>query len=326
LTVRASVKERREVMKSSSWLLALSLVALAGCTGCPEQKPGVPPPPLPQAPSPVPPPPAAPAEEPKQPPPSDPRDEFEVRLERLANRPLGDGVLESVLKQDKHLRVYAKEKRIEIDGFTCLKRGPYLELLACTPHGKTHESLLIWCCDPEKLHLALILLGLKPSQGQVKEFGEEKTLAGDKVTIEVEWAKDAKAVPGPGIAGERHFVEELIFDQKRNGPMPRAGWVFTGSTTIDEFVPPDYKEAKKVYAATATGTVAVTFHDPAALLDTSLEGSQTTYIPWNDRLPERFTPIVVHLRPWREGDEKEEAFDPKKVVKPEGGGAPGGPR
>lgn len=316
---------------------ARTIIIIALLTGCPPpQSPGVPPPPAP--------PPVAPAT-PAAPSTStevgddDPEQtaaikreqaererkerEFEERIDKLAERPAADGVNETVRKEDKHLRIWAKEKRIEIDGLICLKRGPYLELLACTRGGKTHESLLVFLCDPEKLHFGLILLGLKPS-AQVKEFDDEKPLTGDKVAIEVEWAKDEKQLPGyPGVETVRRRVEDLIYDQSRNGPMPRAGWVFTGSTEIDEYLPPDYSKAKKVYAAKATGTIVVTAHDPAAVLDTALPGSQTTYYPWSDRLPERFTPIIVHIRPWVAGDEKEEPFDPKKIVKPEGGGAPG---
>jgi hypothetical protein len=326
-------------MRAATRTIIIALLALAGCP--PPQSPGVPPPP---------PPPPAPAPATPTPPPADtettpPDDdaaqeaairkeqaererkekEFEDRLDKLASRPAAEGVNESIRKEDKHLRVWPKEKRIEVDGLICLKRGPYLELLACTRGGKTHESLLVFLCDPEKLHLGLILLGLKPSP-QVKEFDDEKPLEGDKVAIEVEWAKDpAKDLPGfTGVATVRQRVEDLIYDQSRNGPMPRAGWVFTGSTTVDEYLPPDYTKAKKVYAAKATGTIAVTAHDPAATLDTALPGSQTTYYPWADRLPERFTPVIVHIRPWVAGDEKEEPFDPKKIVKPEGGGVPGG--
>jgi hypothetical protein len=106
--------------------------------------------------------------------------------------------------------------------------------------------------------------------------------------------------------------------------MERAGWVFTGSCLIDDYLPPDYKTSKKIYGARATGSIMVTYHDETAVLDTALYGSQSTYKAWSDRLPERFTPVVIHIRPWKDGDEKADPLE-KNSARPPGGGAPSAP-
>lgn len=220
------------------------------------------------------------------------------------------------------LRVFVKEKRIEIEGATSVKVGPQLELLACSTRGKAYESLLIWLCEPSHLQLALIMIGLTPTP-QVESFGEQKELKqGERVVIEVEWTDPVtkKQV--------RRRVEDLLFDVYRDGCMKYSGFVFTGSRQLDVPQPPDWTLTKKQFASDVTGTVAVTYHDPDAILDTPLAegGNNTTFVAWEQRLPERHTPIVTHIRAWRAGDEVEpkDALRDKAERRPTGGGSPGG--
>ncbi len=221
-----------------------------------------------------------------------------------------------------HLKIFVKEKRIEIEGATALKVGPQLELLACSARGKAYESLLIWLCEPSHLQLALIMIGLTPTP-QVEQFGEQKELKqGEKVVIEVEWTDPVtkKQV--------RRRAEDLLFDVYRDGCMKYSGFVFTGSRQLDVPQPPDWVLTKKQFASDVTGTIAVSYHDPDAILDTPLSegGNNTTYVAWEQRLPERHTMIVTHIRPWRAGDEVEpkDAMRDKSERRPTGGGSPGG--
>jgi hypothetical protein len=227
------------------------------------------------------------------------------------------GVIEAL----PHLKVFTKERRIEVEGFTAMKVGPQLELLACSPRGKAYESLLVWLCKPEDLHLALLMIGMTPTP-QVQYFGERTELKkGEKVVIEVEWRD-------PNGKTIRRRVEDLLFDIYRDGCMRYAGFVFTGSHQIDVPQPPDWETTKKQYASSVTGTVACTYHDPDGILDTPLAegGNNTTFVAWEQRLPERHTPCVTHIRPWRDDDGKEppDALRPKNEKRPAGGGAPDG--
>lgn len=312
-------------------LLGLVAAALAGC---PPSTPTPPPPPATTSPPPVtadrpvaqatepaplgpdtgPAPNPAPEEtetpnpwDPKEPinpgpPAAPPAPEPEKELERV---PTKDGAIERF----PGIRIYRDEKRLEVDGAICLKRGPALELMGCTRRGKTHESLLLFDCEPEQLHLALLLLGLEPTP-QVDEFGQAIALErGERVVVEATWAEKDQPPGDPSAPRAeggriRRRVEDLVFDRRKQTSMPRVGWVFTGSRHIDVPAPPDWKQSKKVYAAAYAGNVAATYHDPDAILDTPLleGGDDTIYEAWSDRLPERGTDIVLHLRPWREGD------------------------
>ncbi|HBP17636.1 MAG TPA: hypothetical protein DEA08_07575 [Planctomycetes bacterium] len=208
-----------------------------------------------------------------------------------------------------NLRIFREEKRIEIDGYVNLNQCPTLEFMACTSRGKTHESLLRFECDPKHLHLALIMLGLEPTP-QVSEQGEPIVLdKGERVVIEVAWwAKHTPehddSAPEPVDGVTRWRVEDLIYDQRTQTSMPKVGWVFTGSRMIKVPAPPDWETLKEVYAASYEGNIVATYHHPHVILDTPLAegGDDTVYVPFTKRVPERGTPVTIHIRPWRKAD------------------------
>lgn len=293
-------------------VLALSFLLL----GCPPPPPPVADVDLPE-PEKTPPPP-----QPRKPKPVEDDDKPVAAVDTASMAALTSGARAGVIEALPHLKVFLKEKRIEIEGITAMKVGPQLELLACSPRGKAYESLLVWLCKPEDLHLALLMIGMTPTP-QVQYFGERTDLKkGEKVVIEVEWTDPEKKTT------VRRRVEDLLFDIYRDGCMKYAGFVFTGSHQLDVPQPPDWETTKKQYAASVTGTVACTYHDPDGILDTPLAegGNNTTFVAWEQRLPERHTLCTTHIRPWRDGDDKEpaDALRPKSQPRPAGGGAPGG--
>lgn len=244
------------------------------------------------------------------------------RAARITSLVSADVRATGVITALPHLKVFIKEKRIEIEGATAMKVGPQLELLACSTRGKAYESLLIWLCEPSDLQLALLMIGMAPTP-QVEQFGEQTELTeGQKVVIEVEWEDPSTK------RKVRRRAEDLLFDIYRDGCMKYAGWVFTGSHMVDVPQPPDWDTYKKQFAADFSGTIAVTYHDPDGVLDTPLAegGNNSTYVAWEQRLPERHTPVVTHIRPWKAGDDKEpaDALRPKNERRPTGGGSPGG--
>ena len=107
----------------------------------------------------------------------------------------------------------------------------------------------------------------------------------------IEWEKDGKPFSCR--------AEDLIVDTRTKKPMPRTGWVFTGSKFVDEV---DYDTQKptgnKIYLANATKTVIATYHDPAAIIDNPGEsgGIGNIYLPNKDLIPERGTKVRVVIR------------------------------
>lgn len=191
-------------------------------------------------------------------------------------------------------------RRVSVTGYLALDRGA-LEYLACTPQGKTHESLLTLLCLPEHLNAALLAIDLKPLP-QVQDQGEMKALEGDRLVIEVTWTENGRS--------ETRRVEDLIYDYTRDASMPRVGWVYTGGRFIDdprglwEEDPEKKKQYGRVYSANLLGNIVATFHDPDAILDTPLleGGNDEAFFAWYNRLPPRFTKLRVEIRVPAEGE------------------------
>ena len=55
------------------------------------------------------------------------------------------------------VRLYPKQRRIEMDGKFCLTEGP-IELFACARGGKEYESVISLRVKPSVLHLFLVMM------------------------------------------------------------------------------------------------------------------------------------------------------------------------
>ena len=123
--------------------------------------------------------------------------------------------------------------------------SPYLEagiieVVICTPRGRTHESLFVTWVDPFHIQLALVLLGVR-NGARVDDAGVPRggmvDITADiwpcplfpapiqfKLTNRLRWLAYSMAplfdMP----------VEEFILNQDSRRPMPRDGWVFVGSS------------------------------------------------------------------------------------------------
>lgn len=159
-----------------------------------------------------------------------------------------------------------------------------IELLACSSEGKLHESLFLAHVEPYHLHLALLLMGLKP-KGGVRYQGDTKQPQGDKVVIYVE-------------KNGRRRVEDYIWDRVREAPMERTGWVFTGSRMVEGG-----------YGAQLTRTLITTYRDPYAILDNPLpSGADDTVYEVNHRVtPPVGTTVTLVIQPLKLPSEKKNA-------------------
>lgn len=195
-------------------------------------------------------------------------------------------------------KIYLKEKKIELEGYIASSRMP-LELFSCAEGGKDYESVAVVKCRPQNIHLALILFGLKEGVSS-RAFGDPGKPVGPPVLIFLEWEKDGQVISYRG--------EDLVIDTRTQKPMPRMGWIFTGSKFVDEI---DYDTqkptGKKIYLANSTKTLIATYHDPAAILDNPSEsgGAGNIYLPNKEITPERGTKIKLIIRLPNEQELKE---------------------
>ncbi len=200
-------------------------------------------------------------------------------------------------------RLDLEKQELVIEGTFCLQKGP-IELLACAPGGKDHESVLVLKCKPQNLHLALIALGLRDKTelggGGPKYLGDPTRPVGDRVVVEVEFVREGRT--------ERVRAEDLVLNGLENKSMDRAGWVFAGSSFAEEEDPETGKPTgRKVYLANRHRSLITTYHDPTSLVDNpTLEGGNDDIFYANPAvLPAPGTPAKVCFRLPTEAEIKE---------------------
>lgn len=164
-------------------------------------------------------------------------------------------------------------KCVVATGFVNMVDGP-IELMACGPGGKTHESVLVLNANPVDLQAALLLIGLKPGP-PMKELGAGPP-RGDPVAIWVRWQQDGSAVV--------RSLCELAWERQGNRTLRRAGWIFTGST---------FENGK--FKALAEESLIANYWDPWAIInvDSPLGADDETMDANSHTLPPVNTPVTV---------------------------------
>lgn len=171
-------------------------------------------------------------------------------------------------------------RTVEMHGRINMDHGP-VELLACTPYGKRHESVLALDAAPHHLQVALLLLGLEPTHRPLAEQGDPATPTGDSVVVEVSW-RDSTGTP--------HVMrgEDLLLDMKTGQAMGHTPWIFVGSRIVGG-----------QFQAQIFGNLITTYHDPDTILDNPLPGGadDTVYSVRSGVCPRVGTEVTVVLRP-----------------------------
>lgn len=149
-----------------------------------------------------------------------------------------------------------------------------IELLACGPGGKVHESVLVLQVNPLDLQTALLLLGLK-SGPPMPELGVGPP-QGDRVRVWVQWRAQQGAVVLP--------LERLAYEWRRKRPLRTDGWVFTGSVV----------ENGK-FKAMAEESLIASYWDPWAILNVQspLGADDDALSVHRAEVPPLHTPVTV---------------------------------
>ena len=124
-----------------------------------------------------------------------------------------------------------------------------IELLACGPGGKTHESVFVLNVNPLDLQTGLLLLGLKPGVPP-KTLGQLPP-DGPRLNIWVRWEE--------GGAVKKERAERWVYNCETRSTLPETSWVFTGSMV-------EYGEFK----ALAEESLVATYVDPWAIVNMPL--------------------------------------------------------
>ena len=153
-----------------------------------------------------------------------------------------------------------------------------IELLACTPGGKIHESVLVVDIVPYYLQVSLLLLGL--NYGDNLEYqGDPNTPLGDSVEVWVEWHWENEDYKVRG--------EDLIFNHISKKIMTHTHWIFSGSRIVNG-----------IFMADKEGSIITTYHDPFTILDNPLPGggNDELYVVNHNLVPPKGTQVDLIIR------------------------------
>jgi hypothetical protein len=192
-----------------------------------------------------------------------------------------------------HLRVDRERRCVDLDAAVVLREADWLELLACSPRSREHESILVVPARPSHVHLALLTLGVEPGAPMTwKREGEEVKFVeprGPRVAITLIYEKDGKTVEVP--------ANEWVFNQKTKEVLKGNTWLFTGSE-FSEF------DGQKVYRADLNGTVIslVDFGDDLLSRQTKMtdKDDQSTWGVNTKVVPPIGTKVIIRLTPLAE--------------------------
>ena len=196
-----------------------------------------------------------------------------------------------------------KNKVVDIEGKIILPlQADWLELLACAPKSREHESIISLDAKPSHVHGALMLIGLKPGAPlRAERVNDEEWKfhppTGPKIAVTVLYEKDGKTVE---VA-----VNEWIVDQKTKKPLPDNIWLFTGSKLYEI-------DGKSVYIADIEGNILslVNFGDEVLARFNDKRGGQgggggnDAWAANSKIIPPAGTKIILRLTPVKEEEKK----------------------
>ncbi len=169
---------------------------------------------------------------------------------------------------------------VEVDAKVVLREGP-LELLACSPRTREHESILAVQARPLHIFQAMGLIGLEP--GSPARYDEKRDRWLDpvgellKLRLRYREGNNLRDVP----------AERWLVDVKRNRPPEKVKWVFSGSRTFES----------GRFGADLDGTVVCVVDFDTALVSVGALHSADNELLWlvanTDAIPPIGTPLTL---------------------------------
>lgn len=183
------------------------------------------------------------------------------------------------------IRIDWSNLTVELESEVALREGP-LELFACSPRTKEHESVLVIFARPTQIYQALGLVGFTPGSPTryVEKEDRWEPARGDALDLRVRWLDGDTA----RFARPEEWI--LQSDRDKTSTPPALAWVFAGSLTS--------KEGR--FAADMEGTVAsvVDFESSLIALSTrhSADNEQLWLVANKDAIPPRGTRCQLLIR------------------------------
>jgi hypothetical protein len=183
-----------------------------------------------------------------------------------------------------HIQVDLQKKQVRLECEAVVADAP-LEFLVCLTGTKEYESLLRSQAKPSHLHLALLMIGVKP--GKPVRFDERlnKMLPpeGARLKLTCEFEREGKNV---SLAACR-----LMRNEKSKQEMPPVPWVFSGSQFTQD----------GDYFADISGEIISVVNFPHTVLDVPMVRSDKNesleWVPNPELAPARNTKVWLVIEP-----------------------------
>lgn len=196
------------------------------------------------------------------------------------------------------LWVDLKSKRVYLDGYVAMRRGP-LEMFACPVGTKEHESIVAAFAPSSEVHAALLAIG---TQTGTPVRWEPRFLppTGQEVQIWVTWRDKAGKFQ---VADARTWLQNTQTNESM-----KPAWVFAGSSFWKD---PD--DGVEVYTADGGDMICVSNFTTSMLdvpFDSSAQAGNLLFTPFTDRIPDEATPVRLVLVPQPIPTDKPPGNDP----------------
>ncbi|MEM1354288.1 MAG: YdjY domain-containing protein [Planctomycetota bacterium] len=203
-------------------------------------------------------------------------------------------LVQAMNEDENGLTINREQGFVDVSGKVCLRQADFLEMLACTPDSREHESLVVLDAMPSTIHTALLLLELEPGapatweqQGDGLDFKMNPPRGPEVlVLIRYEDEETGETVEVP--------ANEWVLNQKTSKTMEGATWVFAGSKIVDY-------EGRQIYVADSYGTALslVNFGDDLLARQVNMTADNANHdMVWGantEVIPAVGTKVVVRL-------------------------------
>jgi len=164
-----------------------------------------------------------------------------------------------------------------------------MELLACTPGGKTHETVVSADILPSDLHNALLRAGMNiyPYPGRLA--ADRQDLLGSRAIVWIIWKENGQE--------KKLRAEDTLLDTRLNRPMGRWGWAFVGQ--YETVVDPETGKKGVIYKPNQEKSLVTSYHSPNTVLDNprSIGAFDSDFISNTAAIPELKTKVTIFIEP-----------------------------
>ncbi len=207
-----------------------------------------------------------------------------ARVISTANQTVANPQAEAVLKEIQpgeflfgDIKISRRKRTVSFPAVINLTQGQ-MEYFLVSSWGKVHESIFRTDTEPYRIHVAMLLLGVKGADANgdssidvdenIISHPSKARLPGEAVTLEIKWVSNGKAI--------RRNAGELIVNVKSKSALRRGDWAYNGSFMVGNS-----------FLAQREGSIVSLVTDPESLINNASPGhdDDTIWSAYTKRLP-----------------------------------------